>query len=284
MLNSKKINLLPLVLTIPAMIIGVIAMNNNHVSPSIYGQNIVISIVGGIISFLVLLRGPKTLKNKTNIIVITSIFILLLLTFFDGGLQGVHRWLAIGPVRINIAFVFFPLLIIHLSNLMKSKAIWITFSFILFFTLLLYLQPDASQLTAFTIAISISLLSVKKHKKTQVLLFIIFILLIVYSWSHLDNLAPVSYVEDILSLVKDMGIGWLISAIISLIILLMPFFFIPPNNAKLLSFSLGTYLAICILSSFFGNFPVPIIGYGTSPFIGYFIAMTWYVNNKKMNH
>ncbi|PEJ57693.1 cell division protein [Bacillus sp. AFS002410] len=284
MLNSKKINLLPLVLTIPAMIIGVIAMIHNHVSASIYGQNIVISIVGGIISFLVLLRGPKTLKNKTNIIVITCIFILLLLTFFDEGLHGVHRWLAIGPLRLNIAFVFVPLLIIHLSNLMKSKAIWITFSFILFFTLLLYFQPDASQLTAFTIAISISLLSVKKHKKTQVLLFIIFILLIVYNWSHLDKLAPVSYVEDILSLVKDMGIGWLISAIISLIILLMPFFFIPPNNAKLLSFSLGTYLAICILSSFFGNFPVPIIGYGTSPFIGYFIALTWYVNNKKMNH
>ncbi|MFB7140385.1 FtsW/RodA/SpoVE family cell cycle protein [Gottfriedia sp. NPDC056225] len=284
MLNSKKINLLPLVLTIPAMIIGVIAMINNHVSPSIYGQNIVISIVGGIISFLVLLRGPKTLKNKTNIIVITCIFILLLLTFFDGGLQGVHRWLAIGPVRINIAFAFVPLLIIHLSNLMKSKAIWITFSFILFFTLLLYFQPDASQLTAFTIAISILLLGVKKHKKTQLLLFIIFILLIVYSWSHLDKLAPVSYVEDILSLVKDMGIGLLVIAIISLLILLMPFFFIPPTNAKLLSFSLGTYLAICILSSFFGNFPVPIIGYGTSPFIGYFIAMTWYVNKLKMNH
>ncbi|QKE75124.1 cell division protein [Arthrobacter citreus] len=284
MLNSKKINLLPLVLTIPAMIIGVIAMINNHVSPSIYGQNIVISIVGGIISFLVLLRGPKTLKNKTNIIVITCIFILLLLTFFDGGLQGVHRWLAIGPVRINIAFAFVPLLIIHLSNLMKSKAIWITFSFILFFTPLLYFQPDASQLTAFTIAISILLLGVKKHKKTQLLLFIIFILLIVYSWSHLDKLAPVSYVEDILSLVKDMGIGLLVIAIISLLILLMPFFFIPPTNAKLLSFSLGTYLAICILSSFFGNFPVPIIGYGTSPFIGYFIAMTWYVNKLKMNH
>ncbi|PGS56546.1 FtsW/RodA/SpoVE family cell cycle protein [Bacillus sp. AFS041924] len=284
MLNSKKINLLPLLLTLPAMIIGVFAMINNQVSPSIYGQNIVISIVGGIVSFLVLLRGPKTIKTKTNIIVITCIFILLLLTFFDEGLHGVHRWLAIGPIRLNIAIAFVPLLIIQLSNLMKSNAIRINFSFILCFALLLYFQPDASQLTAFTFAIAFLLLGVKKYKKTQLLVLIIFIILIVFSWSHLDKLAPVPYVEDILSLVKDMGVGWLVIAIISLLILLMPFFFVPPNNAKLLSYSLGTYLAICILSSFFGNFPVPIIGYGTSPFISYFIAMTWYVNKLKMNH
>jgi hypothetical protein len=61
----------------------------------------------------------------------------------------------------------------------------------------------------------------------------------------------------------------------------MPFFLFPPNSAKPLSFSLGIYFLISLLSSFFGNFPVPIIGYGTSPFIGYLIAISWYVYNKK---
>ncbi|WP_139840756.1 FtsW/RodA/SpoVE family cell cycle protein [Gottfriedia acidiceleris] len=284
MLNSKLINLLPLVIVMPAMIVGVLAMINNQVSPSIYGQNIFISIVGGIISFLVLLRNQKSTKKKTNIIVITCLLILFLLTFFDEGLLGVHRWIAIGPIRFNIALVLVPLLIIQLSSLMKSKQIWVTNCFILFFTLLLFFQPDASQLTAFTISISFLLLNMKKSKSIQILLLIVFILLLVLSWSHLDHLAPVSYVEDILSLVKDIGIGWLVIAIISLIILPMPFFLFPPESAKLLSFSLGIYFTTSILSSFFGNFPVPIMGYGTSPFIGYFIAMTWYVNKIKMNH
>ncbi|MEH7453962.1 FtsW/RodA/SpoVE family cell cycle protein [Gottfriedia acidiceleris] len=281
MLNFKKINLLPLVITMPAMLIGVLAMINNQVSPSIYGQNILIAIVGGIISFLVLFRDKRTAKKKTNIIVITCILILFLLTFLDNGLHGVHRWIAIGPLRFNIALVLVPLLLIQLSSLMKSKPFLLNFGFASFFTVLLLFQPDASQLTAFTIAISFLLLNIKKNKSVQILPLIVFILLIIYSWSHLDQLAPVSYVEDILSLVKEMGVGWLILAVISLFILLMPFFLFPPNSAKPLSFSLGIYFSISILSSFFGNFPVPIMGYGTSPFIGYLIAISWYVYNKK---
>ncbi|MEH7613240.1 FtsW/RodA/SpoVE family cell cycle protein [Gottfriedia acidiceleris] len=281
MLTFKKINLLPLVITMPAMIIGVLAMIDNQVSPSIYAQNILIAIVGGIISFLVLFRDKRTAKKKTNIIVITCIFILFLLTFLDNGLHGVHRWIAIGPLRFNIALVLVPLLLIQLSSLMKSKPFWLTFGFALIFTVLLLFQPDASQLTAFTIAISFLLLNIIKNKSVQILLLIVFILLIIFSWSHLDQLAPVSYVEDILSLVKKMGIGWLVLAVISLLILLMPFFLFPPNSAKPLSFSLGIYFLISIISSFYGNFPVPIMGYGTSPFIGYLIAISWYVYNKK---
>ncbi|PGL70400.1 cell division protein [Bacillus sp. AFS055030] len=256
-------------------------MINNQVPPSIYGQNILIAIVGGIISFFVLFRDQKSTKKKTNIIVITCILILFLLTFLDKGLDGVHRWIAIGPLRFNIALVLVPLILIKLSSLIKSKPIWVTFGFALFFALLLLFQPDASQLTAFTISISILFLTIKKNKNIQILLLIVFILLMILSWSHLDQLAPVSYVEDILSLVKEMGIGWLIIGLISLFILPMPFFLSPPTNAKPLSFSLGTYFLICILSSFFGNFPVPIMGYGTSPFIGYLIAITWYVYHKK---
>ncbi|PEC48271.1 cell division protein [Bacillus sp. AFS077874] len=256
-------------------------MIDNQVSPSIYAQNILIAIVGGIISFLVLFRDKRTAKKKTNIIVITCILILFLLTFLDNGLHGVHRWIAIGPLRFNIALVLVPLLLIQLSSLMKSKPFWLTFGFALIFTVLLLFQPDASQLTAFTFAISFLLLNIIKNKSVQILLLIVFILLIIFSWSHLDQLAPVPYVEDILSLVKEMGIGWLVLAIISLLILLMPFFLFPPNSAKPLSFSLGIYFLISILSSFYGNFPVPIMGYGTSPFIGYLIAISWYVYNKK---
>ncbi|PGM55871.1 cell division protein [Bacillus sp. AFS053548] len=256
-------------------------MINNQVSPSIYGQNILITIVGGLISFLLLFRDQKSTMKKTNIIVITCILILFLVTFLDKGLHGVHRWIAIGPLRFNIALVLVPLLIIQLASLMKSRPFWLTFSFALIYTVLLLFQPDASQLTAFTISISFLLLNIKKNKSVQILLLIVFILLITLSWSHLDQLAPVSYVEDILSLVKGMGIGWLVLAVISLLILLMPFFLFPPNSAKPLSFSLGIYFSISILSSFFGNFPVPIMGYGTSPFIGYLIAISWYVYNKK---
>ena len=35
-----------------------------------------------------------------------------------------------------------------------------------------------------------------------------------------------------------------------------------------------------MIVTLFGNFPMPIMGYGISPVIGYFIAITWLNNNK----
>lgn len=54
----------------------------------------------------------------------------------------------------------------------------------------------------------------------------------------------------------------------------------PPKNYKLPSICIGLYFAILLLSTLFGNFPVPLMGYGFSPIIGYFISIMWYTKLK----
>lgn len=48
--------------------------------------------------------------------------------------------------------------------------------------------------------------------------------IVVLSWVFLDDLAPVPYVEQILYLVAELGLVWLMLGIISLLLILFPFF------------------------------------------------------------
>lgn len=50
----------------------------------------------------------------------------------------------------------------------------------------------------------------------------------------------------------------------------------------MISLSLGIYFLVSILVTFFGNFPMPIMGYGGSPVIGYIIVITWLKKNQTL--
>jgi hypothetical protein len=107
--------------------------------------------------------------------------------------------------------------------------------------------------------------------------------LIILSWVFLDNLPAVAYVEEIVALLANMGLLWLVLGVISLVVLPVPFILFPPRNFKLPSICLGLYFIIILISTLFGNFPVPLMGYGISPIIGYFISITWYVRKKHLH-
>ncbi|GFZ33276.1 hypothetical protein CSC2_38020 [Clostridium zeae] len=160
------------------------------------------------------------------------------------------------------------------------KALWIAIITTIVIAILLAIQPDASQLTGFAIPMMIMLYSKINKKILRSLMFGILSLLIILSWVHLDSLPPVAYVERIVSLLANMGLMWLILGVISLIILPVPFILFPPKNFKIPSICVGLYFIIILISTLFGNFPVPLMGYGISPIIGYFIPITWYAKSK----
>ncbi len=102
----------------------------------------------------------------------------------------------------------------------------------------------------------------------------------VFSWYNLDKLPPVSYVEDIVILTKNISPILFIASIFSLFLLISPFF-INRSIENKLQISFGVYYALLIISSFFGNFPIMIMGYGISPIIGYFIGLIWLIEKNK---
>lgn len=279
MKKTGLLNYIPIIIAAPSIIIGTVTMYINEVSPFIYTQNILYLILAGLISYFVISRESKGDKNTTTISILMAV-IFLFLTFINSGIESVHRWISIGPIKINVAVIVIPIIIINLWQLLQIKSWWLASISSIGITIILVLQPDASMVTAFAIPMIILLCSKNINIIFRSCVVVLLSGLIIFSWIHLDVLAPVSYVEEIVSLVASVGIIWFILGVISLLILPLPFIFFPPKEYKLLSLCIGIYFIVILISTLFGNFPVPLMGYGVSPIIGYFISITWLVKTK----
>ncbi len=171
-------------------------------------------------------------------------------------------------------------MIVELWKLSQIKGWSFTAVVTIAISFILAIQPDASQLTGFAIPMMVILCSNTDKQRIRIFIAGILTTLIILSWVFLDNLPAVAYVERIVSLSANMGLMWLILGVISLVMLPMPFILFPPKNLKLPSICVGLYYIIILVSTLFGNFPVPLMGYGISPIIGYYISITWYAKSK----
>ncbi|WP_032076813.1 cell division protein [Clostridium drakei] len=284
MIKSRTIKLIPLMVTMPSIFIGAAAMSYNRVPASIWQQSIVYLFIVGIISYFAICSKFNIREDKFYYKSMLISLIFIVLTFAGTGIEGVHRWVSIAIIKINVSMVVLPIILISSWKLLELKSLWITIITTIAAAVLLLIQPDASQLTAFAIPMMIMLIN--KIDKWIIRLIIVVILsaLIIFSWIFLDSLPAVAYVEGILGLVKNLGIPFFVLGVISLIILPMPFILFSPKNFELPSICLGLYFIIILISTLFGNFPVPLMGYGISPIIGYFIAISWYTRAKINEH
>ncbi|WP_207753677.1 FtsW/RodA/SpoVE family cell cycle protein [Clostridium paridis] len=278
-MKLRLINLIPLIITIPAISIGVVAMYNNKVPILIWAQNIACFIIATLISYFVISNKFKKRSNRFYSISIIISMLLIILTYMGQSINGVHRWVSIGFIKFNVSMMVLPLVIIALWSLHEIKSLWVTITIIIAIAILLAIQPDASEVTGFSIPMVVMLCSRSDKKVLRVSTIGILSILVVLSWVFLDNLPPVAYVERIVSLLSNMGLIWLVFGIISLVILPAPFIFFSPKNSELPSISVGLYFVIILISTLVGNFPVPLMGYGISPIIGYFIPITWYAKS-----
>ncbi|WP_017473116.1 hypothetical protein [Amphibacillus jilinensis] len=265
-------------LMLPAIFIGTFAMVSNGVASGIWLQNLLIWLLGTVLGSIYLVRNKRKKLSKGNLLHTVVIVALLVLPFLFNGIEGVHRWLTFGPINIYIASIILPLLIIQLWILALNNRESYAIGLIFIILLILLFQPDAGQLTAFACATAIILWKNISNWMIKFLSFILIAGFVIISWIFLDDLAPIPYVEDIIFLVADLGNVWFVLGILSLILLLSPFFFYGTKN--IISLTLAIYFLMAMIVTLFGNFPMPIMGYGMAPIIGYFIAISWLKKNK----
>ena len=270
--------LITFTLTIPSIAIGVLAMYQNHVPFAIWGQNIGCLILMSVISYLLITHKSNITGNRYNQLLLPAAICALVLPFANQGMEGVHRWISIGAVKLNVAMIVLPMILLELYQVLKIRGLTYAGVSAFIILLVLFFQPDASQLTGFAIPVMIMLSLNTRSKKIRFLITGVSVLFIVLSWIRLDHLPPVNYVERILGMVADMGWIWFVSGVISLAILPAPFLLLPPKNAVSVSRYIGCYYIVILLSTLFGNFPVPLMGYGISPIVGYYLSLTWYFN------
>lgn len=278
----KKIATIPLLTPIPALCIGAVVMHQSGISPLIFGQNLLCYLLLGLVVFFFGSRHIRFLSRRPVVLAfLICCCAMLAATFVDKGLENVHRWFALGGFRLNVASLIVPSAAIGISALLKQKnnieAVIIT----AIVSVCLVLQPDASQLTAFSIAIIFLFWKRSSNRALMFFVALIGVAFTSYSWVNIDTLAPVLHVEEILFLALDRGFSWFVLGVASLVVFMLPFFTLLRNsdNGK----AMGLYYAAVIASTFFGSFPMPFMGQGVSPIIGYLLAVYLLLQTKSLS-
>ena len=272
-----NLRLLFLLTPVPALVLGAVVMKHHHVPAVIWTQNLWVGAAMGVVCFAhQMICDQSNATRQFRIIGLVGV-VILISTFLDPGLQGVHRWIQPGPVRLYAAAIFLPMIIVLLGFLVERGRIRTAILLMACTLAVLAAQPDAAQTTAFSVAIFAMALC--RFRRNWLLWPVAFALAGISAWAWLrpDPLPRFPYVEDILNLAGDQGVLWYASGLVILFALPAPFLS-PPRAVSSTAWALGCYFFTCMLAPFLGNFPVPLLAYGASPIIGYFLALDWLIS------
>lgn len=263
----------PALYALPAVLAGTYIMYLHGISAAIYLQNVLYVAVAGLLSTG---YGMGSCKPGYKIVLPAAVasVLFLCIPFLQEGIGGIHRWIRLGPISLNAAFLSVPILLILIDRMLQKGNVKSGVILSMVAAAVLFLQPDASMVTAFSAAL-LPIFSRSSANRFSKCLFVILLILSGLSWIDVENPEPVSYVEDVLVLAWKSGWGCLVLCVAALLFLLVPFGKWCGKTWKSpVSPALGLFFLVLILSTLIGAFPVPVIGYGISPIAGYVLSVS----------
>jgi hypothetical protein len=260
---------------VPALIVGALIMRQHDVPSSRWGVNLLGGAIAAAICSVFLARSSIPMSKRAATVTACFAAGALAATFAVTGSMGVHRWIQVGPLTMHVGAVCLPLFVMALGVLdaFGGKLRWGPMLLAMAVAVLLLLQPDAAQATAFAAAVFTLLLANKQRAGAAWVAALVIAALAGWTWTQRDPLSPVPYVEGIIGLARQSGPVWLVASIAALAVLPLPFFIGPSASHSAFGRALCVYWCVCILAPFFGHFPVPLVGFGLSPIVGYFVAL-----------
>ena len=259
------------VASLGAISAGCVAMAEAGIAPSSWMRSVAAWIVGGGLAWL-LARYAKPGGAFTGAVLLATS--ALGATLLAPAVEGVHRWLDIGPLHINAAASFLPALIAGLAAIGIAGPTGITIALVTASVLLA--QPDASQLTSFAVAASILFVRAAVALRWKALALLIAAGFVIASWRRPDTLQPVPEVEQvfamcaavspILSLLAGVALA---AAALAPLARLSP----PGHPARNAAVALSAYFVTVSIAPFIGWFPVPLVGLGMSFPVGWWLGM-----------
>ena len=251
--------------SLAAIAAGCVAMAESGIAPSSWLRTVVAWVVGAVLA-AVLVRYPQPRNASTGAVIAATA--ALIATLFAAGIDGVRRWLDIGPLHINAAALVLPALIVGLAAIGLSRPIGIVSALIVAGVLLA--QPDASQLMAFAIAVCILLMRSRVRTSVRVLAILGTTLFVIAGWMRPDPTQPVPEVEQIFAMCA--AVSPFLAAIAGLALTAAALAPLSASNDAALP--LTAYFVAVSVAPLLGWFPVPLVGSGMSFPIGWWLGFS----------
>ena len=235
-----------------------------------------IAIQVGAFMLAALIAAPRRVAGVINALdarwTSAAIVLLACAVLFAGvEIDGARRWLRIGPVLLHPASLLGSVLLLALARATGSALCAVLAGA----TVLCFgMGNDGAASLAFALGLSGLLLGERTHWKTLLPLCVLAWCLAAWGWTRPDTLAPVPYVEEIVT--QAWSASRLLGAAAAILLAMLPLpFLLTAREAgqRGACYALAGFWAGLVLAGLFGNYPIPVIGYGASPVIGWMLAL-----------
>jgi len=236
-----------------------------------WSRNLFAWFAGLVLSVPFLLAG-RSRRLMIGLVAITVVG--LAASLLVPGQSGVHRWLDVGPLQINVAALLLPVALVALSTSNIAPAALL--AAIGTIGAILVAQPDASQATAFLLAAAGILFRRTMPPTLRTLGVLAVGGLALAAWLRPDPLQPVPEVEGIFTLLAEVSSTLAAAgalAIASTCVMPLRRLSSGREGTRQAAIVLSVYFSATALLPFVGAFPVPLVGVGMSFPVGFWLAM-----------
>ena len=251
-------------LSLAAVGVGCAVAAAHGVPAGSWARNLVAWGVGGVAAWAAATR----MSRLSAFLLIAPV--VLAITLLNAAQEGVHRWIDVGPLHVNAAAMVLPAAVVALATIGDRAWAWLAAAAMLG---LLVLQPDASQAVALGAGMIVVLASLRAPALVRAGGAAATVLAVAAACMRPDPLAPVPEVEGII------GLAWATSpvaaaAAVALLAAtaLFPLRLAGRGRRFTPALALAACCAVQVLAPAFGAFPVPLVGMGMSPIVGFWLG------------
>lgn len=252
---------------LPAIAVGLAIAIDHGVPWPAYAPNLAALVLVAIAAALARLwrRGSTWALAQVPFVAVVAIAATLVAL----GQAGVHRWLGLGRVRLHASGALAPWLLVRCTSWPSWRTRMSRVALVLA-QLVHVAQPDAGQATALAIgALPLLLAGEGVPRRVDVPLAAALLVLAAAAWLRADPLAPVDHVERILVLALAGGWMWTVVAALAITALVLPLAIAARGHGPA-AWAAVAYLLATVAVTFLGAFPVPVIGAGAAPVLGWY--------------
>ncbi|CAO1651156.1 hypothetical protein [Parasphingorhabdus sp. NYA22] len=231
-----------------------------------------ILVNGGAIVIGILLALSPRLSGRTTDSVVTAIaligaFILLGTAIFGYTIEDARRWLLIGPFFIQTSLILLPLIAVCFARIQNFR----TTVAIIVAAFAMAAQPDRAMAAMLFVAVAI--VGMMRPNRLTASAAVLCAMTFATTLLLPDRLPAVPFVDHILWSAFDIGlwVGLLLWA--GCILLVCPILFTPKAERSIIHYVFASCWATLIAAAAMGAYPTPIVGYGASAIIGYFLSL-----------
>ena len=267
----RNAGLAPLTLGSLAVLAGVIFLWAVGALPSMISRNLVAFFLGLALGLACHRAARSKLGASGLFLAASTILFLVLITGVE--IEGVRRWLQIGPITLQPALIFCPLLL-ALADGQRDRR-WRLAP--LLPLALIALQPDAATLIAFATGVA---MLVHRDVRTAGLagvhaglltgLVVIVAALVALALAGPRTPPPVAFVEGTIALAATSATAMLLH-LLATALMLASLFSGSDGNGR----SIASYFLIITIAAIFWSFPMPLAGASASHLIGFGLAVGW---------